>query len=112
MIREFDVRRRADAILIGIALDDAVLDFETDEATLRHCLVVLAAPHQGLVDVGIGKFGEFPVRLNIHHDDSLSIFVDGPTFEPLRELCAAIWLSKQDLQRVITTALERERNEC
>jgi len=43
--------------------------------------------------------------LNMHHDGELSIFLDGPPFEPPRELCAAIWLSKQDLLGIITAAL-------
>jgi hypothetical protein len=105
MIREFDIRRRGDTILVGIALDHAVLDFESTEASLRECLAFLDAPHKGLVDKGIGKFGQFPVTLSMHHDDTLSIFVDGPSFEPQRELCAAIWLSKDDLRSVITAAL-------
>src|SRR5262249_50107737 len=69
MIREFDIRRRDNTILVGIALDHAVLDFETTEAILRKCLAFLDTPHKGLVDIRIGKFGQFPVRLNMHHDD-------------------------------------------
>ena len=105
MIREYDIRRRPDAILIGIALENAVLDFETTEALLRDCLAFLDTPHQGLVHMSIGRFGVFPVTLNMHYDDSLSIFVDGPMFEPQRELCAAIWLSKDELRLVLDKAL-------
>lgn len=105
MIHECDIRRRGDAILVGIALDRAVLDFETKEGLLRECLVFLDTPHTGLADISIGNFGHFRVRLNMHHDDTLSIFVDGPSFEPNRELCAAIWLSKEDLRSVINAAL-------
>jgi hypothetical protein len=53
----------------------------------------------------IGEFGDFPVTLNMHHDDSISIFVDGPDFGPQRSICAAIWLSKEDLRVVISKAL-------
>src|SRR5215467_2305015 len=98
MIREFDIRRLDDKILVGIALDHAVLDFETTQGVLRECLAFLDTPHKGLVEIRIGNFGQFPVSLNMHHDDTLSIFVDGPPFEPQRELCAAIWLSKEDLR--------------
>ncbi len=105
MIREYDIRRRGDAILVGIAVEHAVLDFETTEGLLRECLAFLDAPHVGLADIRIGTFGPFPVRLNVHGDGSLSIFVDGPPFEPPRELCAAVWLTEQDLRRVIGAAL-------
>jgi hypothetical protein len=105
MIRECDVRRHGAVILIGIAVDAAVLDFTTTEGLLRDCLAFLESPHQGLAYMQIGAFGDFPVTLNMHHDDSLSIFVDGPDFEPQRSMSAAIWLSKEDLRGVISKAL-------
>lgn len=105
MIREFDVRRNGELILIGISVDGAVLDFTTTEGRLRECLTLMERPHQGLVYMQIGEFGDFPVTLNFHHDDSLSIFVDGPDFEPQRTMSAAIWLSKENLRSVIVKAL-------
>jgi hypothetical protein len=78
MIRECDVRRHGEAILIGIAVDAAVLDFTTTEGLLRDCLAFLESSHQGLVSMQIGAFEDFPVTMNMHDDDSLSIFVDGP----------------------------------
>lgn len=105
MIREWDVRRHEDAILVGLAVDAAVLDFKTTVAILRECLVFLDSPHQGLVSLRIGTFGDFPVTLNMDHDDSLSIFLDGPEFEPFRSMSAAIWLSKEELRSVIREAL-------
>jgi hypothetical protein len=105
MIREFDIRRRGDAILVGIAVEHAVLDFETTEGTLRECLVFLGKAHCGLIDMRVGSFGDFPVRLNVHHDDSLSICLDGPYFEPTRSQCAILELSKEDLRQVINAVL-------
>jgi hypothetical protein len=105
MIRECDIRRRGDLILVGIALDNAVLDFETTQAILRDCLMFLDESHIGLASMSIGTFGPFQVTLNKHHDGDFSIFVDGPHFEPQRELCAAIWLSVEELRGVITAAL-------
>src|SRR5688572_20404168 len=105
MIRECDIRRRGKAVLVGVALDNAVLDFETTEAQLRDGLAFLNSPHTGIADLNIGRFGEFHVRLNAHSDDAFSIFIDGPTFDPPRELSAAIWLSKQDLKYLFTKAL-------
>jgi hypothetical protein len=109
MIRECDIRRQGDAVLVGIALDCAVLDFRTTEAQLRDCLALLDQPHNGLVHMRIGAFGEYPVTLNIHQGDSVSLFVDGPHFEPLREMCAAIWLSNEDLRGIIEKALSAIR---
>lgn len=105
MTLESDVRRNGELILIGISVEVAVLDFTTTATRLRDCLNFLGHPHQGLVSMQIGEFGNFPVTLNIHHNDSLSIFVDGPTFETERTMCAAIWLSKEDFRSVIRKAL-------
>lgn len=105
MIHDFDIRRRGAAILVGIAVNQAVLDFETNEETLRESLAFLDLPHRGAIDMRIGKFGDFPVTLNVHHDDSLSIFVDGPEFDETRSQSAALWLTKEDLRRVISGAL-------
>lgn len=106
MIREFDIRRRGEAILVGIAVEQAVLDFETTEGTLRVCLAFLDKSHRGMIDMPIGKFGNLEVRLIIYHDESLSICLDGPEFELTRSQCAGIWLSKEDLRNVITAALD------
>jgi hypothetical protein len=44
MIQELDIRRRGDAILVGIALESAILDFETTETLLRTALEMLDKP--------------------------------------------------------------------
>ena len=105
MIHECDIRRRGDAILIGIALEHALLDFETTENLLRDCSDFLETPHMGFADISIGKFGPFQVRLNMHPDATISIFVAGPQFEPNREVCAAVWLSKEEVLGVIKAGL-------
>jgi hypothetical protein len=106
VLREHHIRRRDDAILLMMAVESAVLDVETDEKRLRECLALLDAPHLGgLVSTPLGKFGPFDVMLNIYHDDSLSVFVDGPDFEESFNQSAAIWLSKEDMRRIIGSAL-------
>jgi len=62
---------------------------------------MLESPHLGLVDTRIGQFGEFPVTLNLHHDDTVSIFVDGPDFDSGRNQSAAIWVDKYRLQEIL-----------
>jgi hypothetical protein len=105
MIHEWDIRRRGDAILVGIALDHAILDFETTAQLLRDGLVVLDAPHKGLRSIPIGTFGPFQVTLNKHPEGGVSVFLDGPPFEPNRDMCAAIYLSTQEMRDVIAEAL-------
>jgi len=109
MIREHTIHHNAGQILLGIALDDAVLDILTDKHRLQQCLRLLQEPHQGLVDTVIGTFGTFLVSLNVHFDESISIIVDGPVFDPPRAQCAGIYVKKDDITRVIRQALTDER---
>jgi hypothetical protein len=83
------------------------LDIQTDDTQLQNCLTLLQEPHQGLVSANIGAFGIYAVRLNLHYDDTVSIFVDGPYFDSSRNQSAAIWLDKQDLQNLLAEALSR-----
>jgi hypothetical protein len=105
VITDLDVRRRGGTILLGIAVEHAVLDVETNTALLRRCVELLESPHSGLVDCQLGHFGSFPVTLNVHHDDSVSIFVDGPDFESFRNQGAGLYLSKEEAQRALEAAL-------
>ena len=105
MLQEYYIQRRGEAILLKMAVESAVLDVVTDEKLLHESLAALDASHHGLVDVPFGRFGPFGVRLNIHSDDSLSIFADGPEFDPPMEQSAAIWISKEEIRRVINDAL-------
>ena len=106
MIKTHQIVRKNDGILLGIALENAVLDIFTNDAQLHQCLQVLREPHLGLVSVSIGNFGIYPVTLNLHHDDSVSVFVDGPDFEKCRSQSAGIWLGKGDLQRLLIEAVQ------
>jgi len=105
MITDWQIQRRGDKVLLGLAVHEAVLDILTDEATLASCLSFLKQPHDGHVDTPIGSFGDCSIRLNIHHDESVSIFIDGPTFDPTRSQSAAIWVEKDELISLITTVL-------
>jgi hypothetical protein len=105
MIRELDVHRHGEAILLGIAVENAVLDVVTSVALLRECLDLLESPHSGLVSSRLGYFGDYPVTLNIHHDEAVSIFIDGPQFHPPRSQGAGVYLSKQDAGHAIKAAL-------
>jgi hypothetical protein len=104
MIQELDIRRRGDAILVGIALESAILDFETTETLLRTALEMLDKPRNGADWMKIGVFGEFPVTLYLASDDSLTIVIDGPYFEPNRSVCAMIHLTKADFRDVVSRA--------
>ena len=100
------ILRKGTSILLGIALDNAVLDVLTDERLLHNCLKLLREPHAGLVSTQMGTFGSYSVSLNVHHDDDVSIFIDGPDFDPCRTQSAAIWPQKEDLEGLLLEAVE------
>jgi hypothetical protein len=106
MIRTHQIQRKADEILIGIALDNAVLDFVTNAALIRNCLKLLGERHQGAVRPQIGNFGNYAVAINIDNANTVSLFVDGPYFEMTRNMSAALWLGKEELQRLLAEALQ------
>ena len=106
MIKTHQILRKNNSILIGIALDNAVLDIVTSETQLRDCLKLLQERHRGSVRPQIGTFGTYAVALNIDNDNTVSLFVDGPYFEPTRSQSAAIWLGKEDLRRLLVEALK------
>jgi hypothetical protein len=87
--------------LLGISLGCAVLDVETDHALLMSCLQMLEQPHLGVVHTQMGRFGTYPVTLNLNHDDSVSVVIDGPAFVTNRDQCAAIWVEKEPLRKIL-----------
>ena len=106
MITTHDVRRKDSSILLGIAVEAAVLDIVTSDAQLEDCVKLLEGPHSGLVSTRMGTFGTYPVTLNLHHDGRVSIFIDGPQFEQCREQCSAIWLGKDELRRLLVEVVQ------
>ena len=105
MLHDLQVLRRGDSVLLGIAVESAVLDIETNETALRNCVALLDAPHRGLIDCRLGQFGPFPVTFMLHADESVTIFIDGPPFEQHRTQSAGLYLSKDDARKVLATAL-------
>lgn len=108
MITDWQIQRRDGRLILGIALEHAVLDVVSDVGLLQNCLTLLRSPHEGLVETPMGSFGEFQVTLNLHHDDKVSIFIDGPEFDASRVQSAAIWVEKDRLCRILEEAVGRE----
>ena len=106
MLTDHQILRKGDNILFGIALDNAVLDVLTDARLLQDCLRMLREPHRGMVSTSMGTFGSYPVTLNLFHDDTVSIFIDGPVFEAARTQSAGISLEKDVLARLLLEAVE------
>lgn len=106
MITVQQVLRRGDDVLLGIGLEKAVLDVLTSDGQLEECLQALRKPHRGLISVTLGTFGIYPITLNLHNDDSTSIFIDGPEFDECRTQAAAIWLQKEELEQLLVEALK------
>jgi hypothetical protein len=105
MIKEWYVQRSGEQVLFGFAIESAVMDILTDEDILKKCLEALEVRLKWIVDMKIGTFGEFTVRLNLHVDDSVSLFIDGPQFTPSREQCSAIWLNRTELRDILEKIL-------
>ena len=105
MITDWQIERRGEEMLLGIAVEQDVLDIVTHRGLLTACLAMLESPPVGLVDTRMGQFGDFPVTLNLHHDDTVSIFVDGPDFISPRNQSAAIWVEKDRLEEILREVL-------
>jgi len=109
MAIEWQVQSNELGILLGLAINAAVLDVLTDRETLAICLKALSSQHHGLVSVSMGKFGGHPVTLNLHPDGSTSIFVDGHAFNSTRSQSAAIWVGKSELVSIIQKVVQAEQ---
>ncbi len=102
---DYQTHRRDSEIYLGIAVQNAVMSVLTRQDLLRECMRLLTQPHQGLVDTKLGSFGAADVRLNLDHDDTVSIFIDGPDFDEGLVLSSGIWVDKEYLKKVIEEAL-------
>jgi hypothetical protein len=100
-IADYQVQRKCNSIILGIGIQNAVMDVATNMDCLKICLKLLTDAHMGSVDAEMGRFGEFTVALGIDAKDETSIFIDGPQIEGIRGLSAAIWVEKSDLRRII-----------
>jgi hypothetical protein len=101
------VMRDGASILLAIGLDNAVLDVVTSDALLHECLKLLDTPHRGLVHCPLGTFGDLPVTLNLFNNDDVAIIVDGPYFDPARNLACGIWLEKEEAKAILAAALQK-----
>jgi hypothetical protein len=100
-MRDYDVRRNGNAILLGISTNDAALDIVTSDATLRLCVELLQMRLSALATEQIGDFGIYPATLVVDSGDMATITVDGPEFEPARNLTAGICIEKRWLLQVL-----------
>ena len=107
MITDWQIHRRGADIILGIAVEHAVLDIVTNRVLLAACLAMLEGPHEGLVDARMGRFGDHPVTLNVHHDGKVSIFIDGPLFDSGRVQSAAIWVEPDELRNILREVLRQ-----
>ena len=102
MITQWHIERNGEALMLDIVVKNtALLEIVSDHASLARCLQMLESPHVGLVDTQMGRFGVFPITLNLHHDDTVSIFIDGPDFNTPRNQSAAIWVEKARLCEIL-----------
>jgi len=105
MIIERDIRKIGNSILIGIGLSNAVFDILTDRNQLLECLEMLEQPHRGMVWKKFGDFGIYSITMNLHHDDQVSLVIDGPNLEQARDQGAGIYLEKEEILRLLQDVL-------
>jgi len=105
MITDHDVRRHGSNVLLGIAVGNAVLNVLTSDNLLKEWLNLVDRPHGGLVETRMGSFGQYPVSLNLRGDESVSIFVDGPVFDPSKGQAAGIYLERAELKQLLADVL-------
>ena len=101
MIIDHDVRRIGSEILLGIALQDAVLDICTTDSQLQKCVELLRGSGDGLEGEKMGTFGVYPVTLSVDFNGRAIIMIDGPDFEPSRNYSAGLYVSQDDLLRLL-----------
>ncbi len=105
MITDWQLQRADGRLILGIAVEHAVLDVVSDVSLLRNCLAMLRSPHRGLVHTRMGSFGQFQVTLSLYDDSTVSIFVDGPDSDVGRRQSAAIWVEKDRLCSILEEAI-------
>jgi hypothetical protein len=105
MAIDWQIDRENDTILIGLAIDNAVLDIKTNEKLLMNLANAFEKTTLGTESIPIGWFGEFPIRVNLGKEDSVSVFVDGPQFCVRRTQSSAIWIDKGELQKIVMSVL-------
>jgi hypothetical protein len=106
MITDWQIQKKGDLLILGIATEDAVRDLVSDRALLATCLAMLESAHTGLVNARMGHFGRFAVTLNFDTDDRVSIFIDGPEFDSGRVQSAAIWIDKEGLRNILHRSID------
>jgi len=109
-IKEYQILRKGNSILLGISLGNAVLDIQTSKAQLQECFKLLQDPDGAsrLERTEMGNFGCYSVSLDVDKDGTVSLFVEGPEFEPHRSQSAAIWLLKEELRGLLSEALQEK----
>lgn len=108
MIKDWQLQTDGDRLILGIATESSHIDIMSDRSLLRAGMDLLGKQHQGLIDCVIGHFGDFNVRLNVHHDDAASVFIDGPDFNESRCQSAAIYVNKDELQNIFVEVLSNQ----
>jgi hypothetical protein len=106
MIKTCQIRRTSDGgIILGIAYGDAIMEILTNDAQLQKCLKMLEQHQDGLISLKFGMFGDYPVVLNLRSNGVASVFIDGPSNDKHRNQCAGIMLAREDLERMLTDAV-------
>ncbi|HMN42548.1 MAG TPA: hypothetical protein PKE29_17035 [Phycisphaerales bacterium] len=111
-IQDWQLQRKADRLLLGLATSVAILDIETDDSTLRSCAELLRSSPPSRKDLPIGKFGSFQITIATGPgvaDETTKLWIDGPKSNTPRTQSAMIRVHTADLLDIIdqvTTGLQ------
>src|ERR1035437_1504209 len=103
---DYQVQKKDDELLIGIAANDAVMDIRTTLKQLSECRRLLEDKDNRTNDARLGSFGTFPVILNLDKSGRVSLFIDGPEFDAGRVQSSAIWIDQKELLRIIKKVID------
>ena len=106
LIEPHQVQVKGEEILLGVCIENAIMDIRTNKNILENCLSIIYGHSAGLASVQIGNFGSFEVTLNLYSEGKASIFIDGPDFDHDRVQSSAIWIEKDNLKDLISNVLK------
>jgi hypothetical protein len=95
-ITDRDIRYENNRILLSIALQESVLDIDSDLSALQAAITFLHQTSEELRTMTLGSFGIYPISLVSLSSEQVCIFVDGPNFQKSKTQSAGVYFWKDE----------------